>query len=129
MKLCKSCQVEKADDEFYGMPGTKYVYGKCKKCYAKAVHERRRQTGRRREAYRKYGMQLEDYVRMLKKQAGSCAICGSTVSGGRGGRMQVDHCHNTGKVRGLLCARCNRGLACFKDSANLLRLAARYIDD
>ncbi len=56
----------------------------------------------------KYGITLDDYWRMHDGQAGLCAICGAEESENK--VLAVDHCHGTGRVRGLLCARCNRGL-------------------
>lgn len=58
---------------------------------------------------------------MLEEQGGVCLICG------RAALMQVDHCHDTGKVRGLLCSPCNRGLGSFKDSLALVQAAADYL--
>ena len=61
-------------------------------------------------AYKKlYGITLEDYDRMLKAQDGKCAICKSegSIKGGKRQVFSVDHCHNTGIVRGLLCLACN----------------------
>ncbi|KKM07229.1 hypothetical protein LCGC14_1736070 [marine sediment metagenome] len=73
---------------------------------------------------RKYGITLADYDRMLKKQHGGCAICGRAP---KTRRLDIDHDHKTGKVRGALCHRCNRGLAWYSDSPALLRSAAKYL--
>ncbi len=67
--------------------------------------------GRASELRINYGMTITDYDAMLARQGGGCAICGSTTSGGRGRHFHVDHDHVSGKVRGLLCHRCNVGLA------------------
>lgn len=65
----------------------------------------------RRNDYRRlYGITPEDYDRMLAEQGGCCAVCGSDKPGGkppRDVRFHVDHCHVTGKARGLLCVSCN----------------------
>jgi uncharacterized Zn finger protein (UPF0148 family) len=77
-----------------------------------------------------YGMTPEDYARMLEEQQGRCPICGSTPDGERNcGRANfaVDHCHETGRVRGLLCNLCNRAMGFFGDSEELLRRAADYL--
>lgn len=63
---------------------------------------------------------------MLKKQNGGCAICKSKVSGGKGA-FHVDHCHKTGKIRGLLCHFCNVGLGVFKDDVKTLSVAIAYL--
>ena len=75
-----------------------------------------------------YGISEMDYARMLTEQNGGCAICGDDGSAGRGGVLHVDHCHQTGRVRGLLCDRCNHGLGNFKDDPALLRRAAYYLE-
>lgn len=58
---------------------------------------------------RRYGLTKEDFDRMLKEQGGGCAICGNppTMKTRQSSVLHVDHCHRTGKVRGLLCVRCN----------------------
>ena len=75
-----------------------------------------------------YGITKSDYEEMLHEQDSACAVCGK--SGGwsaNGGRLVVDHDHDTGKVRGLLCPSCNRGIGQFFDSADSMQSAARYI--
>jgi hypothetical protein len=74
-----------------------------------------------------YGMSLEDYERMLQEQSGRCAICPSEV-GAKGKSLAVDHCHETGRVRGLLCARCNVGIGMFQDDVSRLRNAIEYLN-
>lgn len=59
---------------------------------------------------------------MLTKQKGLCAICHKKMI-----KVNIDHCHATGKVRGLLCPECNRGLGLFYDDANRLISAAEYL--
>ena len=76
---------------------------------------------------RRYGITLADYDDILLAQNGVCAICQQSQRSGR--RLDVDHEHETGTVRGLLCNRCNRGLGLFQDSPALLRAAAEYLDD
>lgn len=73
-----------------------------------------------------YGMSLEDYNRMLRQQDGGCAICKTDIPGGKG-RFAVDHCHETGLIRGLLCNRCNIGLGHFRDDITHLEKAIIYL--
>lgn len=72
-----------------------------------------------------YGLAWKDYEKMLAEQKGSCAICGG------GPRtfnfLSVDHCHATGKVRGLLCERCNLLLANVQDDPAILLRAVEYL--
>lgn len=74
-----------------------------------------------------FGIDLNDYVELLKKQDGACAICGKTPNE-NGKRLAVDHCHSTGTVRGLLCSTCNQGIGLFKDNPSLLKSAISYIE-
>ena len=77
----------------------------------------------------KYGIGVADYDRMLAAQGGGCAICGSIKSySKRGGRFHVDHCHATGKVRGLLCQACNTTLGQMRENPDTLRAAAAYLE-
>lgn len=64
---------------------------------------------------RKYGINSSDYEELLIKQNGNCALCPKTESR-PGYKLAVDHCHSTGKVRGLLCYECNRSLSKNKDT-------------
>lgn len=75
---------------------------------------------------RNYGITLEDYDDMLLDQKGVCAICGTDDPKGKG-RFHVDHCHTTGKVRGLLCHHCNVGLGHFEDNIERLLDAIEYL--
>lgn len=77
---------------------------------------------------KKYGLTLESYDALLDTQGGLCGICGTDKPTGRWKVFAVDHCHVTGKVRGLLCNECNRGMGLLKDSASLLRKAAEYLE-
>jgi len=72
-----------------------------------------------------YGVAPEEYESMLSAQSGGCAVCGETNKNRR--RLYVDHDHETGKVRGLLCHRCNRVLGSVNDSPELLRRLIDYL--
>lgn len=83
---------------------------------------------------RDYGISSEDYARMLVAQSGKCAICGTTQSAvrktsGRVHELCVDHCHTTGKVRGLLCVNCNVAIGKLKDDPGLMLKAAEYVQN
>lgn len=75
----------------------------------------------------KFGVTDEDYQRMRKEQNDSCAICGTDTPGGRGD-WHIDHCHTSGKVRGLLCFPCNTSLGHFKDNIETLANAIAYLE-
>jgi epoxyqueuosine reductase QueG len=75
---------------------------------------------------RKYGITAEDYSYMLEQQQGGCAICFQSTPSGR--RLAVDHNHDTGEVRGLLCGSCNIGLGNFGDNVDNLEAAIDYLN-
>jgi hypothetical protein len=72
-----------------------------------------------------YGLPTEEYERMLAGQCGVCKICKKKYRK----RLCIDHDHENGDVRGLLCNNCNAGLGFYKDNARLLREAAGYMDE
>jgi hypothetical protein len=74
---------------------------------------------------RKYGVTEVQYQRMLRRQNGVCAICKAHPNGAS---LCVDHCHATGKLRGLLCHACNIGISKFDDDPNVVRMAAGYLE-
>jgi hypothetical protein len=75
-----------------------------------------------------YGLPLGQYEEIREAQNGLCAICGRAETSRRTGRLSVDHDHETGALRGLLCNRCNRALGEFDDSPGRLRAAAAYLE-
>ena len=79
---------------------------------------------------RQYGMTLEVYDAMMEEQKWHCPICGVELSKEETATSpRIDHNHETGKVRGILCMKCNSGLGMFKDSPLLLMRAADYLED
>jgi hypothetical protein len=78
---------------------------------------------------KKYGITLEIYAEMYRAQNGLCAICGNGPSKGSWhGKLGVDHCHDTGAIRGLLCDDCNVGIGRLKDDPERLRKALQYLE-
>lgn len=80
---------------------------------------------------RQYNLEANDYLNMVIEQQNRCAICGGqeTTSNKHGDvrPLAVDHCHATGKVRALLCARCNGMLGCCSDNIDILEKAIEYL--
>jgi hypothetical protein len=76
----------------------------------------------------KYGITLEDYNIMLFEQDGCCAICGIHHTEIKKS-LHVDHCHTTGKVRGLLCYSCNTILGHAQDDINILKKTIKYLNN
>jgi len=79
-----------------------------------------------------YGLTSTEYAALLNKQHGVCAICKTSKWGLTNHRLlsspQVDHDHDTGKVRGLLCLKCNRALGFFNDDIDFVRRALGYLN-
>ena len=130
VKTCICCQLEKPISEYHKDSGKKDGYHTtCKSC--SCSRERKRySSGKIKDKdlklRRKYGISHNNYLEILEAQNGRCAICSTDVPGGKGA-FHVDHCHNSGKIRGLLCHRCNVGLGHFKDQESLLLKAALYL--
>lgn len=133
VKRCNDCGDVKPRTEFYRRArACDGLASSCKGCvYGKGSAKRRLVTpevrllkGRVSCLKFKYGITPEDYQEMLAAQGGVCAVCGA----GPGVRaLAVDHCHTTGRVRGILCPNCNTGLGKFRDDVGLLTRAITYL--
>jgi hypothetical protein len=150
-KVCKTCGVEKAADEFYRSRG--YLKSSCKPCsnalrtqqqkeqwadpeYRNKVLENnrtyywdnveaQRKRLRGRTAKRRFwrsGMTPERYDELKLKQEGKCAICGTVPE-----LLDADHCHTEKKPRGLLCRHCNLAIGLLKDDVRVLQQAIKYL--
>lgn len=84
----------------------------------------------RREAFNfyKYGITQAELDALIEKQGGRCAICGGPPNGA-GKRLHIDHCHQTGRVRGLLCSKCNTMIGLADNDPCRLRDAADYLKE
>jgi hypothetical protein len=81
-----------------------------------------------RDRIRQRGLEPEEYERLLADQGGRCAICRSDSPRRKNAQtLYIDHCHATGRVRGLLCMACNSVLGFARDSADVLRGALEYL--
>lgn len=119
-KKCATCNEVKGSSEFTKATHSKDgLFSYCKIC--KSFNDR----------YRKYGVTRKEYENLLKIQANKCKLCDSEDSGTYKHKhaFSVDHCHITGKIRGLLCNTCNRGLGLFKDNIKLLEKAVKYLKE
>lgn len=124
MPVCTNCNGIKLRSEFYNCKVNKSgMQSWCKDCKQLAAREYMLQ--------KEYGIGHDGYQQLLDRQDGSCAICGSKESKGRSARgfFHVDHCHETGKIRGLLCHPCNVALGMMNDDPARLRLAIRYLEN
>lgn len=75
---------------------------------------------------RKYGMTEVDYNFMFEYQQGQCGVC-KTHQRDLSRALAVDHCHKSGRVRGLLCSRCNTAIGLLKDSRLFIERAGQWI--
>ena len=133
MKQCQQCGQEKSLDQFKLVSQRRVPMRFCLDCYTD--NRRKSRTGEKPydpkncTLTRSYGITVEEYNRMLAKQEGRCAICKSTDprSPKRINHWYVDHCHETGKVRGLLCNHCNRGLGLLGDNLANFQAAVDYL--
>jgi hypothetical protein len=87
-------------------------------------HPEQRKVFMRNSRIRKYGIQPEIYYKLLNEQENRCAICKQEEEKRN---LSIDHCHKTGRVRGLLCSNCNRGIGFLKDNVQFLKNAVQYL--
>ena len=157
MKICTKCGEEKEFSEFHkdnhNLDGFTYA---CKKCrnnsYNKYYEENPEkvkikndsqkenrkfyyssekgvESSRRSHLKINFNITLEEYNEILISQNYKCCICNNYETSYRNEVLSVDHCHNTGKIRGLLCNTCNRALGLFKDNVELLTNAIKYLNN
>lgn len=104
-----------------------YTTDQGEKKRAKISSERQHNYGLKRY----YGIDLSVYQKMLLDQNGVCGICGkpeTSVVNGKLKPLAVDHCHNSTKIRGLLCARCNQAIGLLNEDQETLRKAIDYLN-
>jgi len=136
-KNCTRCYQTKPLEEFtvrQSGPRKGHPTSYCKKC--KVIRQKQNyNNGTYQRVTRpyllksKYGITPEKYEKMFREQNGKCAICGDTDGKSARGTTTfcVDHCHKTGKIRGLLCNNCNRCLGLLKDDPSVLEKAIEYL--
>lgn len=101
------------------------------KPYRKEYYSKSETKTKYRNAFlkREYGITIKEYDIMLEKQNGVCSICKRFRLFQDKEYMAVDHCHKTGKVRGILCSNCNRALGLLEDNLEFLENAKIYLKD
>lgn len=100
-----------------------------RKGYAKEYREKCPDKVRDLHLKYRYGITSEDYKSLLEKQGGTCAVCKSDEPGDKRRRyFCVDHCHDTGRVRGLLCVHCNMLIGRYGDKLELLKRFTTYLE-
>lgn len=149
MKRCPECGESKSLEEFYrSKNASDGDSGYCKPCSLSRQREWRAKDADHLKAYersrpkvdyetrraaqlrREYGIEPQDFDRMVSDQGGRCAVCDEQPEPIRGRRIGlfVDHCHDTGEVRGLLCSRCNTGIGQMRDDPRIMRAAIAYVE-
>ena len=128
-KICSICKIEKSVDEFNKDKSAKYGVGyRCKPCDRKVMSEYdKSEKGikrRRKCKWKKSGINItyDEYVKKYKELEGKCEICQEVFIS-----LCVDHNHENGKVRGLLCTKCNLGIENFKENDLNLFNAINYL--
>lgn len=122
-KLCTSCRIIKPTSEYFAKGNSTQAF--CKPCSLvkhKVWSDANRHVLADSKRQRAYGLKRGEYDQMVAKQKGRCKICKEETA-----KMHVDHCHDTGKVRGLLCQRCNTGIGQLRHSPRILKAAAHYL--
>lgn len=115
---CNNCLEYKPWSEFYRTKKTGQVNNRearCKLCQGVSKRAAR------------YGATEEEILSLLSDAGGTCTICNNRFDNSR--RAVVDHCHDSGNVRGIICVKCNAGLGQFDDSPDSLREAIRYLNE
>ena len=130
-KKCVKCNITKSNEDFYFKNKEKTHRGNvCKECKIKENHEWAKRLPQETKAkYRRtshaksYGLTLEAMNNYF--QDASCGICNS--KGTEKNILVLDHCHSTGKIRGVLCNNCNRALGLFRDNTDILESAIKWL--
>lgn len=115
-----NARIRAADPEAWALRRRGYVAS-----YKKRHPERTAESDRRRLLLRKYGITPEEYAARLREQGGGCAICATAPVGGRA--LDVDHDHDSGRTRELLCSACNLAIGHLRDRPDLALAAASYL--
>lgn len=130
-RVCSACGENKPISEFYKSSG-RYYQRECKECTR--IRKRKwyqTEKGKRSSANtklkRRFGITLEEYEAMVEKAGGKCEICGTALSY-NDHRLVVDHDHENGGIRGILCKACNLGIGNLQHDVNLLYKAIQYLE-
>lgn len=151
VKTCTKCRESKSLSEFgksraYQGRERVWHHGQCKACEREYQKRYRKNPEKRQLASanmaawnarnvrrvhsrclkRIYGISIEFYEEILRKQSGRCAICAAEFSASK--KPHVDHDHNTGAIRGLLCRGCNAGIGMLGENTASLRSAIAYLE-
>lgn len=138
MKQCSKCLENKPLTDFYEHKGARtspgYRNPSCKTCLAKQSKawaknnpDKVKKIRQRSKLKEKYDVSIEEYELLYKEQAGHCYLCLQIPKRNRA--LNVDHCHTTGRVRKLLCDKCNMALGLINDDKELLLKMVNYLNE
>jgi hypothetical protein len=130
-KICFKCKIEKDSSCFHAdkRNTTTGLYSWCKSCKTAKTNQWNKDNFNKKKNgnyLRQYGISLQDYQEMKKAQNNCCATCDRNESELKRSLM-VDHCHTSGKIRGLLCDECNLSLGKIKDNIQTLEKMILYL--
>jgi hypothetical protein len=137
-KWCCRCRRVKSITDFYkNKQAARGLQGICKDCTREASRQWRtrnrikdRQYAQKHRLREKFGITIDHYQALLDQQGGKCAICNGVeqvASNGISRLMAVDHNHDTGSIRGILCTNCNRAIGLLHDDPVILQKAIAYL--
>ena len=143
MKTCFRCKTSKPDTDFYAVArNSDGLHSWCARCLSlwksekrkargstvleveRASYHKHREVKRLRGRARNKGLTVEQCRTLLEQAQGACRICGESR---HESQMVIDHDHQTGRVRGVLCCKCNAGIGFFDESPEKMLLAIEYL--
>lgn len=131
-KICSKCNAEKDISQFSKNRNSTLTV--CRDCCYKREKEfyndhKNKLTKRKSTIKRKYGIEYDSYLSMLTEQGCKCKICQKTLEefSPKATKPHVDHCHTTGKVRGILCCYCNTMLGVYNDDIKIFENIINYL--
>lgn len=128
-KKCSRCKTEKPHEDFNR--SKRGINSRCRQCdreYAKEYRLKYPDKVKESKRQSKYNME-KTYNEMLDHQGYKCKVCSTHVDNASKGALHVDHCHSTGKVRGLLCSNCNTALGLLKDDSHIIANLLTYLKE
>lgn len=149
MKYCPKCKISKSFTEFYKdshtnnglrcycincskMNNKEHPTNNLKRRLTKQAWRKKNpdkaKKERKQTRLRKYGLSIPEYEKLLEIQNNSCAVCNRTETEFKKG-LSIDHCHATGKVRGLLCTNCNTAIGALKENPEMFKKALQYLEN
>jgi hypothetical protein len=133
IKICRKCQCELIDGTNFSISLAKYQNWICNPCKSKYDLELKaiKPFRNHESSIKRYGLTAQEYEQLYKEQDGCCKICkdSAPLHSNNRTRLYVDHCHDTKKVRGLLCKNCNSGLGQFRENVKTMEDAIQYLKD